>query len=83
MRDTVTPLDLPIAAGLRDPDALLRQRDAAALLAVSVAWLRASSCPKVLLPGNATRPVVRYKRSAVLRWEAAWAENVNRAASGY
>jgi predicted DNA-binding transcriptional regulator AlpA len=54
---------------------LLRQKEAAALLGVSVAWLRASSCPKVLLPGNGPkgREIVRYD-PADLR---AWAESRN------
>ncbi len=64
---------VPMVATLPDPDALLRQRDAAALLSVSVAWLRASSCPKYLLKGNGPRgrPVVRYRREDVLSWREA------------
>lgn len=51
-------------------DELLTQREAAALLRVSVAYLRASSCPKILLPGRGDRgkPLVRYLRSDVLAW---------------
>lgn len=51
-------------------DTLLTQRDAADLLKVSVSYLRSSSCPKVLLPGNGPRrkPLVRYLRSDVLSW---------------
>lgn len=60
----------PTGMSAHDPDALLRQREAAALLSVSVAWLRASSCPKYLLQGNGPKrkPVVRYRREDVLRW---------------
>jgi hypothetical protein len=49
---------------------LLTQREAAAMLRVSVAWLRASECPKVLLPGNGPkrRPVVRYRESEINGW---------------
>ena len=43
---------------------MLTQREAAKLLQVSVAYLRASACPKYLLPGNGPRrkPLVRYRR---------------------
>jgi hypothetical protein len=49
---------------------LLTQKQAAAMLAVSVSYLRASSCPKVLLPsgGKVGKPVVRYQRQDVLAW---------------
>jgi hypothetical protein len=48
----------------------LKQREAAGILGVSVAWLRASECPKVLLPGNGPkgRPVVRYRERDLLDW---------------
>jgi predicted DNA-binding transcriptional regulator AlpA len=51
-------------------DNLLRQREAAALLGVSVAYLRASECPKVLLPGNGPKgkPLVRYRQSDLRTW---------------
>ena len=51
----------------------LTQREAASLLRVSVSYLRASSCPKHLLPGNGARgrPLVRYRRDDVLAWGAA------------
>jgi hypothetical protein len=51
----------------------LTQKKAAALLSVSVSYLRASSCPKQLLPGNGPRgrQVVRYLRDEVLAWGAA------------
>jgi hypothetical protein len=49
---------------------MLTQREAAALLRVSVSYLRASSCPKHLLPGNGPRgrPIVRYLREELLDW---------------
>jgi hypothetical protein len=51
----------------------LTQREAARVLRVSVSFLRASSCPKHLLPGNGPRgrPLVRYLRSEVLAWATA------------
>jgi hypothetical protein len=55
-------------------DELLTQREAAALLRVGVSYLRASDCPKVLLPGRGAKgmPLVRYLRSDVLAWATAW-----------
>ena len=49
---------------------IMTQKEAAALLRVSVAYLRASSCPKLLLPGNGPRgrPTVRYRLEDVLAW---------------
>ena len=54
-------------------DELLTQREAANLLKVSVSYLRASSCPKLLLPssGSQGKPLVRYLRSDVLAWAVA------------
>jgi hypothetical protein len=51
----------------------LTQRQAARLLNVSVSYLRASTCPKLLLPGNGPRgrPLVRYLRDKVLAWGSA------------
>ena len=51
----------------------LTQREAASVLRVSVSYLRASSCPKHLLPGNGKRgrPLVRYRRDELLSWGAA------------
>lgn len=48
----------------------LTQKEAARLLRVSVAYLRASSCPKHHLPGNGPRgkPLVRYRRAEVVAW---------------
>jgi hypothetical protein len=55
------------------PDGLLTQKEAARLLAVGVSYLRASNCPKLLLPGtgDAGKPLVRYLRSDVLGWALA------------
>jgi hypothetical protein len=58
------------------PDKLpaeLTQQEAARLLRVSVSYLRASSCPKHLLPGNGPRgrPLVRYLRDELLAWGSA------------
>jgi hypothetical protein len=49
---------------------LWTQKEAAAKLRVSVSWLRASSCPKKLLPGNgkAGKPLVRYDPKEVEQW---------------
>jgi hypothetical protein len=54
-------------------DELLTQRQAARLLKVGVSYLRASSCPKVLLPGNGpkAKPVVRYRVRDLLDWAEA------------
>jgi hypothetical protein len=51
----------------------LTQKEAADLLRVSVSYLRASSCPKHLLPGNGKKgkDLVRYRRDEVLAWGAA------------
>jgi hypothetical protein len=51
----------------------LTQREAARLLRVSASYLRASSCPKHLLPGNGPRgrPLVRYLREELLAWGSA------------
>jgi hypothetical protein len=48
----------------------LCQQEAAKLLKVCARYLRESSCPKRLLPGNGPqgKHVVRYIRSEVLRW---------------
>jgi hypothetical protein len=51
-------------------DRYLTQKQAAEVLQVSVSYLRASSCPKVLLPGNGRRgkPLVRYRVSDLVSW---------------
>lgn len=52
------------------PLGLFTQKDAAAYLRVSPAYLRASSCPKILLPGNGKkgRPMVRYRVEDLVAW---------------
>jgi hypothetical protein len=56
------------------PPILWTQKEAAAHLRVSPRYLRASSVPKILLPGNgATRkPLLRYHPLAVQAW---WENN--------
>jgi hypothetical protein len=46
------------------------QTEAAEFLQVSTRWLRASSCPKVLLPGHGekSKPMLRYEPAAVRTW---------------
>lgn len=53
-------------------DPLLTQQEAADLLRVSVRYLRASTCPKVLLPSTrpGARKLVRYDRNAIEGWLA-------------
>lgn len=50
----------------------LTQKEAAAYLRVSVAYLRASSCRKVLFEGHGAkgRPMVRYRRADLDEWAA-------------
>ena len=52
---------------------LLTQREAAAMLHVSVSYLRESSCPKLLLPGHGPRgrALVRYLRDDLMEWALA------------
>jgi hypothetical protein len=66
---TQAPIDPPPAQGGIGP-AGLTQKQAARLLGVSVGWLRASACPKVLLPGNGPKgkPMLRYFQDDVLAW---------------
>lgn len=49
---------------------LLTQKEAAARLRVSVGYLRASGCPKVLLPSLKPhgRPLVRYDAAEIEAW---------------
>ena len=51
----------------------LTLRQAAELLHVSGAYLRASSCPKVLLPGNGPRnkALIRYVTDDLKEWATA------------
>lgn len=56
-----------------DDEELLKQPEAKKLLKVSAAYLRASDCPKVLLPSlRGKRPLVRYRRSALFQWALHW-----------
>jgi len=49
---------------------LWTQAEAAAYLHVSRRYLRASACPKILLPGTGTRgkPLIRYDPADVRTW---------------
>lgn len=53
---------------------LWTQEEAAAYLNLSTRYLRDSSCPKVLLPGNGPRreSLVRYKPEQVIQWVDSW-----------
>ena len=55
-----------------DGERLWTQAEAAEYLCVSQRYLRASSCPKILLPGTGTRgkPLVRYSAADVRGWAA-------------
>jgi hypothetical protein len=72
-----TPLP-PVNVG----DELLTQSEAAKLLKVSVSYLRASDCPKILLPSaGGKRPLVRYRKSALLAWATHWEVSVTEGAA--
>lgn len=64
---TVHALSLP-------DDRLWNQREAAQYLGVSVRYLRESTCPKLLLPGNGPKGhhVVRYLPAEVRAWAEQW-----------
>jgi hypothetical protein len=53
---------------------LVPQKAAAAYLGVSVSYLRASSCPKVLLPGTGPRgkALVRYRLTDLDAWTGSY-----------
>ena len=53
---------------------LWTQREAATYLGVTPRYLRDSSCPKMLLPGNGPKgqPLVRYDPDEVRAWARAW-----------
>lgn len=55
-------------------DRLWTQAQAAAFLSVTPRYLRDSTCPKILLPGNGPsgRPVVRYDPDEVRAWARTW-----------
>jgi hypothetical protein len=46
----------------------LTPKEAAEMLKVSVSYLRNSDCPKVLLPTQGKRAIVRYNRVEVEGW---------------
>lgn len=51
----------------------LTQREAAQYLRVSIAYIRNSDCPKVLLPsGRGRRPLVRYLKTDLDAWMQTW-----------
>lgn len=54
-------------------DRLIPQRMAANVLGVSVSYLRASTCPRILLPSNGrgSKPFLRYRLSELLAWACA------------
>jgi hypothetical protein len=54
----------------RHSEGLWTQAEAAEYLCVSQRYLRASSCPKILLPGTGMRgkPLVRYSPADVRGW---------------
>ena len=57
-----------------DDRRLWAQREAAAWLGVTTRYLRDSSCPKLLLPGNGPKgqPLVRYDPDEVRAWARSW-----------
>jgi hypothetical protein len=66
--------DNGMSSGPPSPERLVSQKEAATFLHVSQSYLRASACPKVLLPGNGPkdRPLVRYRLSEVAAWSEQW-----------
>ncbi len=60
----------PVGTGTDEFPVTLTQKAAARLLGVSVSFLRSSSAPRVMLPGNGPggRPLLRYDRAALLAW---------------
>lgn len=57
-----------------DEARLWTQREAAAFLGVTPRYLRDSTCPKLLLPGNGPKgqPLVRYEPAEVRAWARSW-----------
>ncbi len=78
--DAVARLASAVEAQLRDAplalptDRLWTVEMTAAYLHVSERYLRESSCPRVLLPGNGTAgtPLVRFDPAEVKDWEQQW-----------
>lgn len=72
--------DIDEAVGLRNgraplpTDRLWTGSETAYYLGVSARYLRESSCPKVLLPGNGKKgqPLVRYDPAQVREWWNSW-----------
>jgi hypothetical protein len=56
---------------------LWTQKETASYLGVSVRYVRASSVPRLLLPGNGSsgKPLVRYDSVAVIAWAVAHRAN--------
>ena len=69
-RGDLMPAAAPDSIVPRAGDRLLAQPEAAAYLGVSVSYLRASNCPKRLLPGTGPKgkPLVRYRLSELDAW---------------
>ena len=67
----------PGHSALPAPPILWTQEQTAEALGVSVRYLRDSSCPKVLLPGNGRQgqPLVRYFPEDVRAWAMNWRQH--------
>jgi hypothetical protein len=50
----------------------LTPREAAKMLRVSAGYLRNSDCPKLLLPTQGKRAIVRYDRADLEAWAEKW-----------
>lgn len=64
----------PAPQQLPESDRLWTQPEAAAFLGVTTRYLRDSTCPKLLLPGNGAKgqPLVRYDPDDVRAWARSW-----------
>jgi hypothetical protein len=71
---SLTPVSATATSEASPPVATyLTQREAAHYLRVSIAYIRNSDCPKVLLPsGRGRRPLVRYVREDLDTWVKTW-----------
>jgi len=56
----------------REPRRLLTPKEAASKLRVSVGYLRNSDAPKVLLPTQGKRAIVRYWEDEIEAWAEKW-----------
>ena len=74
MNAATRPVSAPLDRAQLSSDHLWTPAEAAYFLGVSQRYLRASRCPKVLLPGNGAKgqPIVRYDPKAVREWAAQW-----------